>query len=71
MFSTGFCMDAAEVSDRNEESLEFLKKFQKKNAAFCGSAPVEENGNFYNRMYFVQPDGKSLSMIKDIVFIFR
>lgn len=58
MFSTGFCMDAAEVSDRNEESLEFLKKLSKeKKAAFCGSAPVEENGNFYNRMYFVQPDG--------------
>ncbi len=30
MFSTGFCMDASEVSDRNEESLEFLKKSQKK-----------------------------------------
>lgn len=59
MFSTGFCMDASEVSDRNEESLEFLKKLSKeKNAAFCGSAPVEDNGKFYNRMYFVQPDSK-------------
>ncbi|MEN4762133.1 nitrilase-related carbon-nitrogen hydrolase [Chryseobacterium sp. C39-AII1] len=59
MFSTGFCMDAAEVSDRNQESLEFLKKMAKgKNAAFCGSAPVEEEGNFYNRMYFVQPDSQ-------------
>ncbi|WP_106918079.1 nitrilase-related carbon-nitrogen hydrolase [Chryseobacterium aurantiacum] len=59
MFSTGFCMDSAEVSDRNEESLDFLKKMSKdKNAAFCGSAPVEENGNFYNRMYFVKPDGE-------------
>ncbi|MEG0927776.1 nitrilase-related carbon-nitrogen hydrolase [Chryseobacterium sp.] len=59
MFSTGFCMDAAEVSDRNEESLDFLKKMSEdKNAAFCGSAPVEENGNFYNRMYFVKPDGE-------------
>lgn len=57
MFSTGFCMEASEVSDRNEESLAFLKKMAKeKNAAFCGSAPVEENDNFYNRMYFVQPD---------------
>lgn len=57
MFSTGFCMDASEVSDRNLESLEFLKKMAKeKNAAFCGSAPVEQNGKFYNRMYFVQPD---------------
>ncbi|WP_317616867.1 nitrilase-related carbon-nitrogen hydrolase, partial [Elizabethkingia anophelis] len=59
MFSTGFCMDASEVSDRNLESLEFLKKMAKeKNAAFCGSTPVEENGKFYNRMYFVQPDSQ-------------
>jgi len=57
MFPTGFCMDADEVSDRNQESLEFLKKISKqKNAAFCGSAPVEQDGKFYNRMYFVQPD---------------
>jgi predicted amidohydrolase len=59
MFSTGFCMDASEVSDKNQESLEFLKKISKeKNAAFCGSAPLEENGKFYNRMYFVQPDSQ-------------
>ncbi|MDR6406351.1 MULTISPECIES: nitrilase-related carbon-nitrogen hydrolase [Chryseobacterium] len=57
MFSTGFCMDASEVADRNQESLEFLKKMSvEKNAAFCGSASVEEDGKFYNRMYFVQPD---------------
>lgn len=59
MFSTGFCMDASEVSDRNEESLEFLKKISKeKNAAFCGSAPVEHGGKYYNRMFFVQPDSQ-------------
>lgn len=57
MFSTGFCMDASEVSDKNQESLEFLKKMaREKNAAFCGSAPVEDFRKFYNRMYFVQPD---------------
>lgn len=59
MFSTGFCMDASEVSDRNHESLEFFKKMaREKNAAFCGSAPVEDHGKFYNRMYFVQPDSQ-------------
>jgi predicted amidohydrolase len=59
MFPTGFCMDGSEVSDRDQESLEFLKKISKeKNAAFCGSAPVEDGGNFYNRMYFVQPDSQ-------------
>jgi len=59
MFSTGFCMDASEVSDRNEESLDFLQKISKeKNAAFCGSAPVEDAGKYYNRMFFVQPDSQ-------------
>lgn len=59
MFSTGFCMDASEVSDRNQESLEFLKKMAKeKKAAFCGSAPVEDKGKLYNRMYFVQSDSQ-------------
>lgn len=59
MFSTGFCMDASEVADKNQESLEFLQKIAKeKGTAFCGSAPVEENGKFYNRMYFVHPNKK-------------
>lgn len=71
MFSTGFCMDATEVSDRNEESLEFLKKMSKeKNAAFCGSAPVEQGGHFYNRMYFVQPDSESVFYDKRHLFSF-
>lgn len=71
MFSTGFCMDASEVSDRNEESLEFLKKMSKeKNAAFCGSAPVEENGRFYNRMYFVKPHGEVVFYDKRHLFSF-
>ncbi|WP_294279077.1 amidohydrolase [uncultured Chryseobacterium sp.] len=60
MFSTGFCMDAAEVADSHEESLSFLRKMaREKNAAFCGSAPVQQDGNYYNRMYFVHPDGKT------------
>ncbi|CEJ72006.1 2-oxoglutaramate amidase [Chryseobacterium oranimense G311] len=71
MFSTGFCMDAAEVSDRNEESLEFLKKISKeKNAAVCGSAPVEQDGNFYNRMYFVQPGSEPVFYDKRHLFSF-
>lgn len=58
MFSTGFCMEAEEVADRNNESLSWMKSFAKsKNAAVAGSASVEENGHFYNRFYFVFPDG--------------
>ena len=71
MFSTGFCMDAAEVSDRNEESLEFLKKIsEEKNAAVCGSAPVEQDGKFYNRMYFVQPGSETVFYDKRHLFSF-
>lgn len=71
MFSTGFCMDASDVADRNEESLEFLKKMAKqKNAAFCGTAPVEENGKYYNRMYFVKPDGEVAFYDKRHLFSF-
>ena len=58
MFSTGFCMEAEEVADRNNESLSWMKSFAKsKNAAVSGSASVEENRHFYNRFYFVFPDG--------------
>jgi len=58
MFSTGFCMEADEVADRNEESLTWMKSFaQSKKSAVAGSVSVEENGNFYNRFYFVFPDG--------------
>ncbi|MDN3690798.1 nitrilase-related carbon-nitrogen hydrolase [Chryseobacterium tructae] len=71
MFSTGFCMDASEVADRSGESLEFLKKISKeKNAAFCGSAPVEEKGHFYNRMYFVQPNDEVAFYDKRHLFSF-
>ncbi|WP_292009437.1 nitrilase-related carbon-nitrogen hydrolase [Chryseobacterium sp.] len=71
MFSTGFCMDAAEVSDQNEESLVFLKKMAKeKNAAFAGSSPVEDSGKFFNRMYFVQPDGQYAYYDKRHLFTF-
>ena len=58
MFSTGFCMEAEEIADRNEETLLWMKSFARKsNTAICGSSSVYENENFYNRFYFVFPDG--------------
>jgi len=60
MFSTGFCMEAEEVADRNEESLTWMKSFAKsKDSAVAGSVSVEDNGKFHNRFYFVFPDGQS------------
>lgn len=58
MFSTGFCMKPDEIADENEESLTWMKSFAKsKNAAIAGSVSVKDRENFYNRFYFVKPDG--------------
>lgn len=58
MFSTGFSMEPQEIADRNSESLIWMMSFAaQKNAAVCGSASVEDDGKFYNRMFFVKPDG--------------
>ena len=58
MFSTGFCMEAEEIADKENESLEWMKSFSKrKKTAIAGSVSVFESGNFYNRFYFVKPNG--------------
>ncbi|MBR4805935.1 MAG: nitrilase family protein [Bacteroidales bacterium] len=62
MFSTGFATTPdgiAEKADADGEcfTLKWMKKQAKENAcAICGSVAVEENGRFYNRLYFVTPD---------------
>lgn len=59
MFSTGFCMEPKEIADLNEDTLSWLKKFAKeKDFAVCGSASIKENDTYFNRFYFVKPDGE-------------
>lgn len=56
MFATGFSMEPEVVSDRNHETLDFLKKMATKyGTAVSGTAAVHEGGEFFNRMYFVTP----------------
>lgn len=58
MFSTGFCMEVDEVADLNNETLVWMQTFaQNNNTAVAGSVSVKENQSFYNRFYFVKPDG--------------
>lgn len=58
MFSTGFCMAADEIADTEEETLTWMKSFAKnKNSAIAGSVSVKAGNNFYNRFYFVKPNG--------------
>ena len=59
MFSTGFCTDPAGIAEGLElRSLEWMKaKAARADAAIAGSIAVEDNGKYYNRFYFVKPDG--------------
>lgn len=58
MFTTGFCMRADEIADVDGVTLSWMKSFSKnKNAAIAGSISVKDGEGFYNRFYFVKPDG--------------
>ena len=60
MFSTGFTMHPKEVAETMQgETVAWLQHLaEAKNCAITGSLVIEENGNFYNRLVFVFPDGK-------------
>lgn len=59
MFSTGFCTDPVGIAEGpGLRSLEWMKaKAAKTDAAIAGSVAVNEEGRYYNRFYFVSPDG--------------
>ncbi|HET8809698.1 MAG TPA: amidohydrolase [Flavobacteriaceae bacterium] len=60
MFPTGFSMNAKNLAENPEgESLVWMQKTAKeKKSAITGSVIVVENGKFYNRLFFVFPNGK-------------
>lgn len=60
MFQTGFSMHAKELAEKMEDSagISWLKKqAREKNAAFYTSLIIEEDGKYYNRGIFAEPDG--------------
>ena len=61
MFSTGFVTDPAGVAEKDGESLRFMQETAaQRNCAVAGSLAVEEEGAFFNRFYFVYPDGSEV-----------
>ena len=70
MFTTGFTMNAEQASEISEgETLAWLQQWAKRiNAAITGSVAVNENGNYYNRLYFVYPDGSFKTYDKKHLF---
>ena len=60
MFTSGFTMNPKAVAETMQgETITWLQKIAKeKETAITGSLVIEENGNYYNRLVFVFPDGK-------------
>lgn len=58
MFSTGFCTEPEGIAEEEGETLRWMKaKAAQTDAAIAGSLAVKEDGRYYNRFYFVKPDG--------------
>ena len=59
MFSTGFSMNAIDLAEPlNSPTLDFLKtKAFSSNACITGSFITKEEGKYFNRLYWVFPDG--------------
>lgn len=59
MFSTGFCTQPEEVAEcEGGSALQWMvSKSAQIGAAIAGSVVVKEDGRYYNRFYFVTPDG--------------
>lgn len=60
MFTTGFTMNAKPLAETmNGEAIEWMKQQAKnKNAAIVGSLIITEKKLYFNRLIWVQPDGK-------------
>ncbi len=60
MFTTGFTMNASVLAEKkNGDTLQWMQEEAKKNnCAITGSIIISENGNYYNRLFFVFPNGE-------------
>ncbi len=59
MFSTGFSMDARRLAEEMEgPSMQWMfETAQGLKAAICGSLIIKEEGKFFNRFIWMEPDG--------------
>ena len=72
MFTTGFCTNPEGIAETTEsESLEWIKrKSAETGAAIAGSIAVTNDGKYYNRFYFVKPDGSVSQYDKKHLFTY-
>ena len=71
MFSTGFTNEAAQMAERDGATLAWMQqKAQQLDAAIAGSVATEEDGQFFNRLYFVKPTGEVTAYDKRHLFTY-
>ncbi len=72
MFSTGFCTNPEGIAETdNSDSLLWMKrKASETNAAIAGSIAIKSDGKYYNRFYFVTPDGEVHTYDKKHLFTY-
>ena len=60
MFSTGFTMNPEPIAETMDgPSVSWMQQMAiSKNMALCGSLVIQENEQYYNRLIFVQPNGR-------------
>ncbi|MBW2961926.1 amidohydrolase [Mesonia aestuariivivens] len=70
MFTTGFSMNPMQFAElENGKTLDWLKETAKKNnIAITGSVMIKENSNYYNRLFFVLPNGSYQTYNKKHLF---
>ncbi|MDB5118461.1 MAG: amidohydrolase [Mucilaginibacter sp.] len=59
MFNTGFSMNAEELAEpMNGKTMQWMHKIAKQyDCVITGSLIITENGNYYNRLIWMKPDG--------------
>lgn len=72
MFSTGFCTNPEGIAESNDsDTLKWMKqKAAEINAAIAGSVAINEGNCYYNRFYFVKPNGEVAQYDKKHLFTY-
>ena len=72
MFSTGFCTNPEGIAENdNSETLQWMKrKAAAIDAAIAGSVAICKDGKYFNRFYFVKPNGEVTHYDKKHLFTY-
>ena len=72
MFTTGFTMNPQQCAEPHlGESFQWMQNLaSERGVAICGSIVTEDKGKYFNRLYWVQPDGTYYHYDKKHLFSF-